>query len=78
MTIARSAHKKGIFLYMIKMITLLNRKAGLSREEFIKRWVDEHTILSTKLGMKGYRSNVALEPQPGDVELRYDGSAEIW
>lgn len=63
---------------MIKMIALVKKKEGLSREEFIQRWVREHTKLSRVLGMKGYRINVALEPQPGSNQPPYDGTAEIW
>ena len=63
---------------MIKMIAFVKRKAGLSREEFTRLWVEEHTKLSTILGMKGYRINIALEPQPGGDEPPYDGTAEIW
>lgn len=63
---------------MIKMIAFVKRKAGLSREEFIQRWVHEHTALSLKLGMVGYRINIALEPQPGENEPLFDGTAELW
>lgn len=63
---------------MIKMIAFVKKKEGLSREEFIHRWVHEHTKLSCVLGMKGYRINVALEPQPGGNQAPYDGTAEIW
>lgn len=63
---------------MVKMIAFVKRKAGLSREEFRRLWVEEHTQLSKVLGMKGYRINIALEPQPGDNEPPYDGTAEIW
>ncbi len=63
---------------MIKMIALVKKLEGLSREEFVQRWVQEHTKLSGVLGMKGYRINVALEPQPGENRPPYDGTAEIW
>jgi uncharacterized protein (TIGR02118 family) len=63
---------------MIKMIAFVKRKQGLTRDEFIKLWVEEHTKLSKVLGMKGYRINVALEPQPGENEPSFDGTAEIW
>jgi uncharacterized protein (TIGR02118 family) len=63
---------------MIKMIAFVKRKAGLSREEFTRLWVEEHTQLSKILGMKGYRIKIALEPQPGDNQPPYDGTAEIW
>jgi uncharacterized protein (TIGR02118 family) len=64
---------------MIKMVAFVKKKAGLTREEFIQLWVEEHTKLSKILGMKGYRINIALEPQPmGNNEPLYDGTCEIW
>ena len=63
---------------MIKMIAFVKRKPHLTRQEFIRLWVDEHTQLSIVLGMRGYRINIALEPQPGDEEALYDGTCEIW
>lgn len=63
---------------MIKMIVFVKKKPELSREEFIRLWVEEHTKLSKVLGMKGYRINVALEPHPGGGQPAYDGTAEIW
>jgi uncharacterized protein (TIGR02118 family) len=64
---------------MIKLIALLKRKPGISREQFKRRWLDEHTRLSTKIpGILGYRINIATERQPGGVEPPYDGTAEMW
>lgn len=66
---------------MVKLIALLKRKPGISREEFARRWLDEHTRISTELpGVQGYRINIASERQPAgmDVEPVYDGTAEMW
>ncbi len=69
---------------MIKMIAFVKKKPHLTREEFVRLWVEEHTRLSKVLGMKGYRINIALEPQPGATadsppnDPPYDGTAEIW
>lgn len=64
---------------MIKMIAFVKRKAGMSRKEFAQYWTEEHIKLSVPLGMKGYRINIALEPQPMDNNPPpYDGIAEIW
>lgn len=63
---------------MIKMIASVRKRKDLTREEFIQRWVCEHTRLSSVLGMKGYRINVALSPQPLGNHPPYDGTAEIW
>lgn len=63
---------------MIKMVAFVKKLPHLTREEFIQRWVHEHTELSKILGMKGYRINIALEPQPLENLPPYDGTAEIW
>jgi uncharacterized protein (TIGR02118 family) len=66
---------------MVKLIALLKRKPGMTREEFAERWVHEHTKISSKLpGCRGYRINIATARQPagtGDEPL-YDGTAELW
>ena len=62
---------------MIKLIALLKRKPGLTREEFADRWLNDHIKLSSKMpGLRGYRVNIAIDHQPdGDgVEPIYDGS----
>jgi uncharacterized protein (TIGR02118 family) len=66
---------------VIKLIALLKRKPGLSREAFAQRWLVEHTKLSSKLpGLLEYRINIATTAQPeGEgVEPLYDGTAELW
>jgi len=66
---------------MIKLIALLKRKPGISREAFEERWLNEHTKLSGKMpGVRGYRINIANDYQPSGagVEPIYDGTAELW
>ncbi len=66
---------------MIKLIALPKRKPGMTREEFAKRWVEEHTKISSQLpGLRGYRINIATPRQPegSDTEPPYDGTAEMW
>lgn len=66
---------------MIKLIALLKRKPGLSRQEFADRWLNDHVKMSSKMpGLLGYRVNIAVDHQPdGDgVEPLYDGTAELW
>lgn len=66
---------------MVKLIALLKRKSGISREDFAKRWLEEHTKLSSQLpGLLEYRINTALQHQPegDDLEPLYDGTAELW
>lgn len=65
---------------MVKLIALLKRKPGMSMDEFKRRWVEEHTKLSTQIpGLRGYRINIATPQQPEGVdEPIYDGTAELW
>lgn len=66
---------------MVKLIALLKRKPGITREAFAQRWVYEHTKLSGQLpGLRGYRINIATAHQPAGVgdEPLYDGTAELW
>ncbi len=52
----------------------------MSREEFTKRWVDEHCPLTLKFkNLKDYRVNIAIdEYQEIESELPHDGTAELW
>jgi uncharacterized protein (TIGR02118 family) len=66
---------------MVKVIALLKRKPGMTREQFEHRWLNEHIKLSSRMpGLRGYRINIAIDHQPeGDgVEPIYDGTAELW
>jgi uncharacterized protein (TIGR02118 family) len=64
----------------VKLIALMKRREGMSREEFGRRWVDEHAPLVLRFpNLKGYRINLALEEyQELEGELPYDGTAELW
>ncbi|MFQ6549458.1 EthD family reductase [Aestuariibius sp. 2305UL40-4] len=63
---------------MIKLVALVRKKSGMTREAFRDYWVGTHAPLAAAIpGMRGYRINVAGDP--GDLEsAEYDGSAEIW
>jgi uncharacterized protein (TIGR02118 family) len=64
----------------VKVIALIKAKPGMTREEFKKRWVDEHCLLTIKMkNLRGYRVNIAIdEYQDIQGELPYDGTAELW
>ncbi len=64
----------------IKLIALLKAKPGMSREEFLRRWVEGHAPLTLRFkNLKGYRINVAIEEyQELEGDLPYDGTAELW
>ena len=56
---------------MIKLIALLKAKPGISREEFKRLWVDNHTKISKQIpGILGYRINIATARQPAAEEIQ--------
>jgi uncharacterized protein (TIGR02118 family) len=66
---------------MIKVIALLKRKPGISKQEFAERWLAKHAKLAARMpGLRGYRINIAVAHQPegDDIEPIYDGTAELW
>lgn len=64
----------------VKLIALLKARDGMTRDEFARRWLDEHAPLTLRFpNLKEYRINVALEEyQEIDGPLPYDGTAELW
>jgi len=66
---------------MVKLVAFLKRAPGMSKEEFERRWIKEHTRLARQLpGLRGYRINIATDRQPAGTgpEPIYDGTAELW
>jgi len=68
---------------MIKSISLLTRKAGLTHEQFMRHWVDVHAPLAHAVpGLRRYvQSHIREEPQRPDIpttKLTIDGIAELW
>ena len=68
---------------MIKTVSLLSRRAGLSHEEFVHLWVHEHAPLALHVpGLRRYvLSPVSAQPQRPDIEshgIAIDGVAELW
>src|ERR1700758_5087651 len=68
---------------MIKSVSLLTRKAGLSHEQFVKHWLEGHAPLAPAVpGLRRYVQApiVGERTRPGipatDVEV--DGVAETW
>ena len=61
---------------MLKVLSLMKRKEGMSFDEF-RNWAkDEHPKLAQRIpGMRGYRMNVPLKESP---ELPYDAISEMW
>jgi uncharacterized protein (TIGR02118 family) len=61
---------------MLKVISLLKRKEGMSLEEFRKWAMEEHPKLGKKMpGMRHYRMSVVLQDDPN---LPADAVSEFW
>jgi len=68
---------------MIKSLTLLTRKAGLTHEEFMRHWVEIHAPLARKVpGIRRYVQTHLLEerkrPDIPSSDVEIDGIAELW
>ncbi|MEO8716579.1 MAG: EthD family reductase [Acetobacteraceae bacterium] len=68
---------------MIKVLSLLTRKPGLSHEQFVKHWREIHGPLA--LGVPGLRryvqSHITATRTRADIaesEFEIDGIAELW
>ncbi len=64
---------------MVKLIAMIKRKEGMTREEFSRYWEEKHGPLIVKLfpGMKRYVQNHAVR-LPGGGEPQFDGMVEVW
>jgi len=61
---------------MPKIIAVVTKKSGLSREEFLPHWNVEHPRYVAALpGIVRYRQNPAIEHRR---QWPYDGVAELW
>jgi uncharacterized protein (TIGR02118 family) len=61
---------------MLKVLSLMKRKEGMSYGEFRNWALNEHPPLAMKLpGLKGYRMNVPKDENP---ESPYDAISEMW
>lgn len=61
---------------MLKVISLMKRKDGISREEFYNWAKNEHVNLGKALpNVRGYRMSLARLEEP---EAAFDAISEIW
>jgi uncharacterized protein (TIGR02118 family) len=68
---------------MIKSLSLLSRKPGLTHEQFVKHWVEIHAPLAHKVpGIRRYvQSHIVEERTRPDIpssDVEIDGVAELW
>lgn len=74
---------------MLRIVSLLRRRVGMSHDDFLQHWQEVHIPMiegnAELLGVIRYTIVKATEPEatsrfnPGwDVEARFDGIGEIW
>lgn len=68
---------------MIKRVSLLTRKAGLTREQFARHWLEVHAPLAHAVpGLRRYvQSHIVEEYRRPDIAttpIELDGIAELW
>jgi uncharacterized protein (TIGR02118 family) len=68
---------------VIKSLSLLIRKDGMTREQFVRHWVDVHAPLAHKVpGLRRYVQSHILEdrkrPDIPTLDVDVDGVAEVW
>ena len=62
---------------MIKVLFLLHRRDGISREQFLREWSgDQHRSIASRI--PGLLRVVQNHPVPSDDEPAFDGIAELW
>jgi uncharacterized protein (TIGR02118 family) len=68
---------------VIKSVSLLPRKAGMTHAQFVKHWVEVHAPLALAVpGLRRYvQSHIVEERTRPDIpttEVEVDGIAELW
>ncbi len=62
---------------MIKRVSLVRRKPGMSREAFLAHWMGPHADIVRQLpGLRGLRFGVVQRWTPDDAA--WDGVGELW
>jgi uncharacterized protein (TIGR02118 family) len=61
---------------MVKSFTFIKKKAGLTREEFLRYWKEKHGPLAATV-VPGLRKYIQCHPIPG-FESEIDGIVELW
>jgi uncharacterized protein (TIGR02118 family) len=68
---------------MIKVLSLLTRKSGISHQEFVRHWLDVHAPLAHAVpGIRRYVQSHIIDtlsrPDIPDTDVEVDGIAELW
>jgi uncharacterized protein (TIGR02118 family) len=64
---------------MQKMVVLLRRAAGMTKEEFEQWWLGGHADMVRRFpGLLRYSVNIFEDPLPNSEDADWDGIAELW
>ena len=64
---------------MIKLVGMMNRKQGMSVQDFQSYWLNVHAPMIAEVpGMRRYVQSHSLPEVYGDFPQAYDGMAEAW
>lgn len=68
---------------MIKSISLLTRRDGMTHEQFVRHWVEVHAPLAHRVpGLRRYVQSHILEerkrPDIPSIDVEVEGIAELW
>jgi len=68
---------------MIKVLSLLSRKDGITHEEFVRHWLEIHAPLAHAVpGIRRYVQSHIVDtlsrPDIPDTAVEVDGIAELW
>jgi len=68
---------------MIKVVSLLTRKAGITHEAFVRHWFDTHAPLAHAVpGIRRYVQShfvgTRTRPDVPEADGDFDGIAELW
>ena len=62
---------------MIKRVSLVRRREGMSRDEFLAHWTGPHADIVCQLpGLRGLRFGIVEAWTP--TEAAWDGVGEVW
>ncbi len=62
---------------MIKRVSLVRRRAGMTHEEFVAHWTGPHAEIVRQLpGLRGLRFGIVKSWNP--AESAWDGVGEVW
>jgi uncharacterized protein (TIGR02118 family) len=61
---------------MFKVMVMISRRDGMSRERFLQHWLEDHPAFVRALpGVRRYQQDVAIEHR---TQWPVDGIAELW